>query len=78
MPVNRCRVQSNGVCGHAFGGHSRFFSAVVRPDASTKPVSAADKLRLTREITWSVMLSSAKIGFGGLSLSPADAQWTCR
>ena len=32
--------------GQGFGGHSRFFSAVVRPDASTKPISAVDSGRL--------------------------------
>ena len=70
-------MQSNGVCGHGFGRQSRFFSAVDRPDASTKPISAAERLRLTRVTGWRVIVSSAKIGFGGLSLSPADAQWTC-
>ena len=60
------------------GGTSRFFSAVVRPLASTKPSNAADMHKLIRDTTWSVIVSSVKIGTGGRSLSPCVAQCTCR
>ena len=78
IPVNRCRIQSKGVSNHMFGGQSRFFSAVDRPDASTRPMSPAERLRLTRVIGCRRIVSSVKIGLGGLSLSPAEAQCTCR
>src|ERR1700735_1212377 len=74
MPVNRCRIQSKGVSNHMFGGQSRFFSAVDRPDALTKPMSPAERLRLTRVIGCRTIVSSVKIGVGELSLSPGEAQ----
>ena len=73
IPVNRCRIQSKGVSNHMFGGQSRFFSPVDRPDASTRPMSPAERPRLTRVIGCRTIVSSVKIGPGVVAQSGRGA-----